>query len=336
MNYYVNQFQLNKHIYKSTLKKDINKTGLFLIILVLISFVSRFMILIFTEFFNYDSQNYEQLLIYNDTTIFLIANGLISTLTFFLTGLVYCKIVKIRVSEIIPFEKNQLSVIVPLFAMALSIAMLANYASAGIMEIFETFGTDANIDTSFYCDDFFDVILYYITVAVVPACVEEFTFRGIILGSLRKHSDNLAILVSSITFGLIHGNFSQIPFAFIVGLILGYITVKTNSMLPAIIVHFLNNAISVSMSLLVESNNLSTFAINLIYNSIMLIVVLSGIAGTFTLIKKHKGIFKLSSKNNTVSFKEKVLTFCESPTMIIFAVLTLSEAIQTINPGANL
>ena len=42
-----------------------------------------------------------------------------------------------------------------------------------------------------------------------------------------------------------HGNFEQMPFAFLVGLALGFIVVKTNSLLLAMAVHATNNFVSV-------------------------------------------------------------------------------------------
>ena len=89
--------------------------------------------------------------------------------------------------------------------------------------------------------------LNLVSTAILPALVEEMVFRGYILGALRPQGDGLAIVFSAVFFGLLHGNLLQIPFAFILGLIFGYLTVQTGSIWPAVLLHFLNNALSVAL-----------------------------------------------------------------------------------------
>lgn len=62
--------------------------------------------------------------------------------------------------------------------------------------------------------------------AIVPAICEEFAMRCCCVQLLRKYGNGFAVLSISIVFGLLHGNVIQFVFAFLVGLILGYITVK--------------------------------------------------------------------------------------------------------------
>ncbi len=51
---------------------------------------------------------------------------------------------------------------------------------------------------------------------------EELLFRGIVLRTLAPYGKKLAILVSALLFGLFHGNLLQTPYAFVLGLVLGY------------------------------------------------------------------------------------------------------------------
>ncbi len=81
-------------------------------------------------------------------------------------------------------------------------------------------------------------------ICLVPAFVEEFAFRGVTLFTLRRYGDWFAILVSALLFGVFHGNVIQLPFAFCLGVAAGYITLRTDSLWPAITLHFINNAIS--------------------------------------------------------------------------------------------
>lgn len=91
-------------------------------------------------------------------------------------------------------------------------------------------------------------LFYYIAsflyVVLVGPVIEELVYRGGILMSLRRFGDKFAITVSAIIFGLMHGNLVQAIFATMVGFVLGYICVKTNSLRYCIYIHILNNFIA--------------------------------------------------------------------------------------------
>lgn len=101
------------------------------------------------------------------------------------------------------------------------------------------------------------------TVIAAPL-VEELLFRGAIQGYLLRewNSPVLAILTSSLIFGLIHGNPAQIPFAFVIGLALGWMYYMTGSLVPGIFMHFINNGTAVLTFLISkdpEAGLISTF-----------------------------------------------------------------------------
>ena len=81
--------------------------------------------------------------------------------------------------------------------------------------------------------------------AVLAPVMEEVLFRGILLESVReKYSSGRAIVVSALMFGVIHIIPQQVVNAFVIGLILGFIYVRTDSLWPVIIIHALNNAMA--------------------------------------------------------------------------------------------
>ena len=85
-----------------------------------------------------------------------------------------------------------------------------------------------------------------ISIAIMAPLVEELLFRGAIQGyMLRKGIKPLhAILIASAIFGIVHMNPIQIPFAFAIGLIFGWLYYRTGSVVPGIIGHFINNSIA--------------------------------------------------------------------------------------------
>ncbi|MGN1129828.1 MAG: lysostaphin resistance A-like protein, partial [Ruminococcus sp.] len=147
-------------------------------------------------------------------------------------------------------KRIKLTKLLPLIAIGLSVAMLSNYISDIIAYNFSLTGISFSSHSNDENWSTYRFLLEIVDTAIVPAVFEEFAFRGIILNKLRKFGDNYAIIMSAVLFGLMHGNLSQIPFAFILGLVIGFIAVKTNSIIPGILIHFFNNLFSVTMSYL--------------------------------------------------------------------------------------
>ena len=85
-----------------------------------------------------------------------------------------------------------------------------------------------------------------ISITIMAPLVEELLFRGAIQGyMLRKGMKPLnAILIASAIFGIVHMNPIQIPFAFAIGMIFGWLYYRTGSVVPGIIGHFINNSIA--------------------------------------------------------------------------------------------
>ena len=96
-------------------------------------------------------------------------------------------------------------------------------------------------------------IIGAISMAVVPAIIEEFSIRGVVMQPLRRYGDGFAIVASAFIFSIMHGNMAQIPYTVVGGLYLGYLVIATGSIWPSIIVHFVNNMYSVVI-LSVDSN----------------------------------------------------------------------------------
>lgn len=83
------------------------------------------------------------------------------------------------------------------------------------------------------------------TTVVMAPVLEEFIFRGYIFGSVKRKSGTVAaIFTSAAMFGIIHIIPQQVVNAFVVGVILGYIYVRTESIFSVIIIHAVNNAVS--------------------------------------------------------------------------------------------
>ncbi len=88
-----------------------------------------------------------------------------------------------------------------------------------------------------------------LAIAVFGPILEEMLFRGGVTEELLKRLPaGKAILYSALIFGVFHLNPAQIVPASFVGLLLGWLYYKTRSLIPCIIVHILNNGLSVALS----------------------------------------------------------------------------------------
>jgi sodium transport system permease protein len=89
------------------------------------------------------------------------------------------------------------------------------------------------------------LVYVVLLIGLIPAICEEVAFRGFILSGLRNIGNKwAAIVISSLFFGLTHGMIQQSLAAAMVGAVIGYIAVQTNSLLPGMVFHFTHNSFS--------------------------------------------------------------------------------------------
>ena len=100
-----------------------------------------------------------------------------------------------------------------------------------------------------------NIYLSLIYAALVAPVIEELIFRKILLDKLRRFGDIPAILMTGIAFGLFHMNLSQFFYAAVLGFIFAYITIKTNTVKYAILLHMMVNFISTAISTFISDNN---------------------------------------------------------------------------------
>lgn len=97
-------------------------------------------------------------------------------------------------------------------------------------------------------------LLMLFLMAVLPATVEEFVFRGIAYGGYRKSGTKfMAVMLSALMFGLMHMNLNQALYAFVIGILLALLFEATNSIFTTMLFHFIYNAQSCCMMFLIEA-----------------------------------------------------------------------------------
>lgn len=89
-----------------------------------------------------------------------------------------------------------------------------------------------------------ETVINMILLVIVAPLVEEYMFRGVIFGMLRRFGAGFAILASGILFGLYHGNFLQALPNTVTGILFAYAVHKTGSIYTSIAIHAFNNGMA--------------------------------------------------------------------------------------------
>ena len=109
-----------------------------------------------------------------------------------------------------------------------------------------------------------------ITTAIIAPISEEFMHRGVVYNRFKRICPPvLAAIISSIIFGIIHMNFVQGPYAFLVGLAAVYVYERYKSIIAPIILHVTANSVSTIVSIIANETGLDTSAASQ-YNTVQL------------------------------------------------------------------
>lgn len=174
---------------------------------------------------------------------------------------------------------------------------------------------------------------------LVPALAEEYVCRGVILQSLRKYGDAAAILFSALIFALMHGNMSQAPFAFFLGIVIGRMVILTESLWTGIAIHVVNNLYAVVM--LILSQTVSTVALTAVMIIVDTLVIIAGLICLVWLGAYYQelGPDKLYSPGGTLPAGRRYyrhlaeLYTLISPTTLGAIVYFLIKLIRTVHTG---
>lgn len=155
---------------------------------------------------------------------------------------------KIKVFEDYKFKKISKKVVFISILIGIVVYFLNSYIASFFVFILSLFGYSSNsfvaIPTEY---PIWLLIINIVFTAVLPAICEETVHRGMLLSEIKKKNVIKAIIISSLLFGLLHVNIYQFFYASILGVLLAVITLASNSIYPAMIIHFMNNAMNVYM-----------------------------------------------------------------------------------------
>ncbi len=179
---------------------------------------------------------------------------------------------------------------------------------------------EASMETATLDCATFSMVLY---AGIVGPIVEELIYRGFVMRALEKHGRVLAIVVSSLLFGIMHANLPQAIFAFFVGLVLGYVAMRY-SIVWSIVLHIINNLV------LGEGMDLALSGLSDTVQTIIFYAVMGAffIAGVIYLIVKRKSLAAYIKENRTE--KPRMRWVLTASGIVIFIAMNLYSAITML------
>lgn len=170
-----------------------------------------------------------------------------------------------------------------------------------------------------------DTLSMFLYAGLLAPIAEEILFRGLILRSLMPFGKKVAIFVSALLFGLFHGNVVQSPFAFAVGLVLGYVAAEY-SVAWAMVLHMFNNLILSDMLTRIISR-MPALAGNLL--SVVVVYGLSLMGIIFAIIRRKNIAAYLRRERMNGLYLKCCFT---APGIIVLAVLMIINMLVSITP----
>lgn len=209
-----------------------------------------------------------------------------------------------------------------ILALFLGGQLVFSLLSEALEYLFNLFGLSLmeSMEAASAVSDSFSMFLY---IGLFAPIAEEILFRGLLLRMLLPYGKRFAILATAFLFGIFHGNIIQSPFAFVVGLILGYVAVEY-SMSWAMVLHMINNMI-VADSLTRLTGILPPWAGELIF---ALLLGGSAIAGIVILVCKRKEIAVYRREDPMHPWC--VRSFFSAPAIIVLTVVMALNMLLTV------
>ena len=166
------------------------------------------------------------------------------------------------------------------------------------------------------------LIISLLSVAIIPALLEEAFSRGILLSGYQFLGKWKAAFVSALLFGLLHMNPQQLPYAFVVGFIFCFLVERTDSLYASILPHMVINATTV-FSIFTEGAGTgpveleqSVILVTLLMMALFSLPWLAVLLYLFLKINPPKAELQLMDESGQV-YKERFLT----PSMIVIFLL---------------
>lgn len=208
--------------------------------------------------------------------------------------------------------------------------MAGSYIAGGLMAVLETVrGTEITnaIDQQITNSS---PLLNLVLIVLIGPIAEELMCRKLVIDRLLPYSEVLAVVTSSLIFGLLHGNFYQFFYAAFLGMLFSYVYVKTGNILHTILMHmivnFTGSIINDFINKMTSDLASAPTSINpwdIIGGIYSLAIMTLAVCGAVLLVRKAKdhGLQKTGDRYLTLSTQFKLAWL--NPGMIVYCVICL-------------
>ncbi len=125
-------------------------------------------------------------------------------------------------------------------------------------------------------------IVFAVYGCIIAPVIEELICRGFVLGSLKKYSNEAAIVISAVMFAVMHGVYAQFPVAFLAGLVLGCAAVYSGSVTVTVLMHIIYNSAVMFIEESEAGNNM------FLTGGLLLLMLAAYIYGAVVIVKAVK------------------------------------------------
>lgn len=177
---------------------------------------------------------------------FLIQGVVMLAMPIILYSLFITKNVKKTFSDF-GFKKISFKILLYSICLGFVLFFVNNYVADIFYTILSLFGYDNSVNVALNVNN--EIGIEFLLTAIIPGICEEVLHRGMFMrGSGKQGYTRYGLLFSSILFGLMHLNIQQFFYAMILGALMGVVVIVADSIYPAMIIHFMNNALSIYFS----------------------------------------------------------------------------------------
>ncbi len=174
-----------------------------------------------------------------------------------------------------------------------------------------------------YPSNFWLIPLFVLVLAILPAFLEEIAMRGIGVSVTRKFGIWFTLLFSGFFFAFMHSSWVQIPYAFVIGIVLSYFTLRFKTIWIAILSHFIFNFNSVVQCLIFQNGGAYADIVNIIwavlFTSLMVGLMVAGII--------IYGVKRPDVPKSEYSWGETMKILFSSPFLYVFLALEIFQLI---------
>ena len=211
------------------------------------------------------------------------------------------------------------------------VCITLNLAASIIIAVFVQMMSESGVtvpeaDFTISSPSTYAVVIQFVYVCLIGPVIEELIYRGLVIKLISPYGKGLAVLVSAVIFGIMHGNIPQAASAFAGGLIYAMVAVYCGSIVPSIIIHIINNCFASVMDI---GDALSLSHADWVYSAILIILLFAGIYGIVVHLKEMIGSVKMNERYFPLAAKKRYAAVFTNVFILIYFAYMLWEFIKS-------